>query len=245
VAVAARAFERMQQRIASHLAERNEVLGAISHDLQTPITRMRLRAELLDDATLRDKLQSDLGQMQHLVAQGLALARAGHAQHEARVRTDLLALLHSLVGDAQDAGQAVRWLIEPERGCTVVTRPQALRRVLGNLLDNACKFGGEAELMLVHPSQPGQPGRASADAQATLPSVQVRVLDRGPGIAPSELERVLKPFYRSEASRNPATGGAGLGLAIVQRLLPACGATLHLAPREGGGLVATVSLPLA
>lgn len=222
VARAAEAFNRMRQRIDEHLEERSQMLGAISHDLQTPITRMRLRTELLDDETLRDKLHADLGQMQHLVEQGLAYARTAQAEQEPEASTEIVALLQSCVADACDAGQAVAW-----RGgapAALSTRPPALRRIVGNLVDNAIKFAGAAEVELV--KQDG--------CHAIL------VMDRGPGIAPQEREKVMQPFYRIEGSRNPATGGTGLGLAIVQRLAHVCNAEFSLLPREGGGLTACV-----
>ncbi|MFT3665725.1 ATP-binding protein [Piscinibacter sp.] len=224
VADAADAFDRMRLRIAEHLEERSQMLGAIAHDLQTPITRMRLRAELLDDAALRDKLHADLGQMQHLVEQGLAYARSAHAVQEPEAPTELTALLHSAAADYQDAGQPVRWLGGPE-AVIVHTRPRALRRIVGNLIDNALKFGGAAEL-----------GLAVREGRAVI-----LVRDRGPGIPADQLDKVLQPFYRIDASRNPATGGTGLGLAIVQRLAPHCHARLRLLPREGGGLVAELA----
>ena len=223
VADAARAFERMHQRIAEHLRERSQMLGAIAHDLQTPITRMRLRADLLDDAPLRDKLHADLGQMQHLVEQGLAYARSAHAVQEPEAPTDLTALLQSAVADYEDAGQPVQFAEWPGgSGAIVRTRPQALRRAVGNLIDNALKFGGAAEVLLT--LQDGRPA--------------ILVQDRGPGIPAQEMDKVLQPFYRIEASRNAATGGTGLGLAIVAQLAPHCHAALRLSPREGGGLVA-------
>ena len=222
VADAAQAFERMRLRIAEHLQERSQMLGAIAHDLQTPITRMRLRAELLDDAALRDKLYADLGQMQHLVEQGLAYARSAHAVQEPEAPADLAALLQSAVADYEDAGQPVRWLGGPP--AIVRTRPRALRRIVGNLIDNALKFGGAAEVLLT--VQDGRPA--------------IVVQDRGPGIPAQELDKVRQPFYRIEASRNAATGGTGLGLAIVLQLAPHCHAELRLAPREGGGLTAGV-----
>ena len=223
VAHASAAFNRMQGRIDAQLEERSQMLGAIAHDLQTPITRMRLRAELLDDAPLQAKLQADLGQMQHLVEQGLAYARAAQADQEALVRVDLPALLHSVVADAQDAAQPVQWRGGP--AAQVLTRPGALRRMVVNLVDNAVKFGGAAEVWL----------EARPDAFTIL------VGDRGPGIPADELAKVTAPFYRIEASRSRATGGTGLGLAIVQRLAPLCGAALVLSGREGGGLLASLS----
>jgi len=224
VAQASAAFNRMRQRIDAHLDERTQMLAAISHDLQTPITRMRLRADLLDDDGLRDKLQADLTQMQHLVEQGLAYARSAHAPQEPEVPTDLVALIESLVADYRDAGQPVRWLGGP--ACTLRLRPRTLRRAIGNLVDNALKFAAEAEVALEH--EAGQ--------------VLIRVMDRGPGIAAEELDKVLQPFYRIEGSRNAATGGSGLGLAIVQRLVAHCRAQLQLAPRHGGGLVASIHI---
>jgi signal transduction histidine kinase len=224
VVQAAWAFNRMRERINEHLIERTQMLAAISHDLQTPITRMRLRADLLLDETTREKLQADLGQMQHLVEQGLAYARSAHATQEPEMPTDLVALLESIVADYQDASQSVHWL--GGHACTLSTRPRALRRAIGNLIDNALKFGGQADVSL-----------ACENGQAV-----VKVMDRGPGIPEGELDKVLQPFYRIEGSRNPVTGGTGLGLAIVQRLLPHCRAELRLAAREGGGLEASIRI---
>lgn len=222
VARACWAFNRMRERIDAHLDERTQMLAAISHDLQTPITRMRLRTELLADDGTRDKLQADLAQMQHLVEQGLVYARSAHAVQEGEVPTDIVALLESIVADYQDATQPVRWL--GGAPCTLPTRPRALRRAVGNLIDNAIKFGGEAEVAL-----------ADEGGHAV-----VRVMDRGPGIPAAERDKVVQPFYRIEGSRNPASGGTGLGLAIVQRLLLHCRAELLLGAREGGGLVASI-----
>lgn len=224
VARAARAFNAMQRRIGAHLAERMQILAAISHDLQTPITRMRLRAELMDSAPLRDKLHGDLDAMQVMVEQGIAYARSAHSVSEAACRTDLDALLASLLGDYADAGQTVG--LAGRCGRPLTTRPHALRRLVGNLLDNALKFGAEVEL------------RVESDAAG----VRIAVLDRGPGIAPGQLQAVLQPFYRIEGSRNRTSGGSGLGLAIAQQLALALGARLTLANRAGGGLEAAVFL---
>ncbi|MDF3823116.1 ATP-binding protein [Leptospira sp. 96542] len=221
---AAAAFNRMRERIEESLFERTQMLAAISHDLQTPITRMRLRAEILADEAMRVKLQADLGQMQHLVEQGLTYARSAHPVQEPELPTDIVALLESVVADYEDASQPVRWLGGSPR--TMMTRPQTLRRALGNLIDNAIKFGGEAEVGLVHEND----------------QTMVRVMDRGPGIPVEERDKVMLPFYRIERSRNTATGGSGLGLAIVQRLLGHCRAELALAEREGGGLVAEIRI---
>ncbi|MHA6205273.1 sensor histidine kinase [Dyella soli] len=226
VARAATAFNAMQDRISLYLKERLHILASISHDLQTPITRMRLRVEALDEHDEQQKILDDLHEMEHLVREGVAYARSAHGGTEAPVRIDLAAFLESLVFDYQDVGQAVT-LSDAVAG-TVVIRAHALRRVLGNLIDNAIKYGGAAEVGVQ---------RDSRDALC------ITVADRGPGIPEGQLEQVLQPFYRLEASRNRDTGGAGLGLAIAAQLASAIGGSLHLSNREGGGLVATVMLP--
>jgi len=226
VAHAAVAFNALQQRIADYLKERMQILAAISHDLQTPITRMKLRAEFMDDSIERDKLLSDLGEMEHLVREGVAYARSVHGSTEANCKLDLDAFVDSIVFDYQDVGKAVNR--SGSYGSPIETRPHALRRVLINLLDNALKFSGAAELVV------------SAEANG---NVSIKVLDRGPGISAEELREVLKPFYRVESSRNRDTGGTGLGLAIAQQLAIALGGSLCLSNREGGGLCAELLLP--
>lgn len=228
VARAAAAFNAMQRRITDHLAERVQLLAAISHDLQTPITRMRLRTDLLDDGQLRDKLGRDLDAMQALVEEGIAYARSAQSVNEAVCRVDIGALLDSLVCDYVDAGHSVQ--LGGEFMAVLVTRPHTLRRMVVNLLDNALKFGKDVEVWVSQPS-----------AEALCISVR----DRGPGIAPDQLAAVLQPFYRVESSRNRSTGGTGLGLAIAQQLSAALGARLSLANRDGGGLDAQIILPLA
>ncbi|WP_330211558.1 sensor histidine kinase [Pseudomonas sp. AM4(2022)] len=226
VAHAAIAFNAMQARIATYLKERMQLLAAISHDLQTPITRMKLRAELMDDCGDKDKLWNDLGEMEHLVREGVAYARSVHGATEESRRTDLDSFLDSLVFDYQDMGKDVQ--LSGKSNAVIHTRPHALRRVLVNLTDNALKFAGAAQLR-VEPEEGD--------------SLSVTVMDRGPGIAEEELARVIEPFYRVENSRNRSTGGTGLGLAIAQQLAQALGGTLTLRNREGGGLCAELRLP--
>lgn len=226
VAYAARAFNAMQARIAAYLKERMQLLAAISHDLQTPITRMKLRAEFMDDSSEKDKLWNDLGEMEHLVREGVAYARSIHGATEESRRTDLDSFLDSLVFDYQDMGKDVQ--LGGKSAAVIDTRPHALRRVLVNLVDNALKFAGAAELWV----------ETKADG-----SLSVKVMDRGPGIAEEQLAQVMQPFYRVENSRNRSTGGTGLGLAIAQQLALAIGGALTLSNRVDGGLCAELRLP--
>lgn len=225
VAKAVTAFNAMQDRIDRHLKERLQILAAISHDLQTPITRMKLRIEAADEMPERTKLLDDLSEMQHLVRDGVAYARSAHGAEEPALKVDLDAFLDSLVCDYQDTGNPVR--LSGQAGASILTRPHALRRVVGNLIDNALKYAGDAQVEVGR----GENGE-----------IVISVLDRGPGIPPEELDAVLQPFYRLEASRNRDTGGTGLGLAIAQQLALAVGGVLTLRNREGGGLQAVLVL---
>ncbi|ASV38279.1 two-component sensor histidine kinase [Pseudomonas sp. NS1(2017)] len=227
VAHAAAAFNEMQKRIAEYLKERMQILAAISHDLQTPITRMKLRAEFMEDCAERDKLWSDLGEMEHLVREGVAYARSVHGATETSHRINLDAFLDSLVFDYQDMHKQVS--LTGKSAVVFDTRPHALRRVLVNLVDNALKFAGSAEL------------EVGSTANGEL---SIKVLDRGPGIAEDELVQVMQPFYRVESSRNRGTGGTGLGLAIAQQLAVAIGGSLTLSNRPQGGLCAEIRLGL-
>ena len=223
---AATAFNAMQRRIAEHLDERLQILAAISHDLQTPITRMRLRLDLLEDSALREKLHGELQLMQALVEEGVEYARSAQAVNESPCRTDLHTLLDSLACDYADAGRPIR--LQGHYEVPLTTRPRTLRRVVTNLIDNALKFAGDAQIAV----EARRPGR-----------VDIVVQDSGPGIPEAELDAVREPFYRVEGSRNRETGGTGLGLAIAQQLTLALGGTLVLRNRDGGGLEARLSLP--
>ncbi|MEL4168187.1 MULTISPECIES: ATP-binding protein [unclassified Pseudomonas] len=223
VAYAARAFNSMQARIAAYLKERMQLLAAISHDLQTPITRMKLRAEFMDDSVEKDKLGNDLDEIEHLVREGVAYARSVHGATETSCRISLDSFLDSLVCDYQDTGREVSLI--GKNGAVIETRPHALRRILVNLVDNALKYAGTAEVEIC--------GNAST-------GVSIKVLDRGPGIPEEILAEVVKPFYRVESSRNRSTGGTGLGLAIAQQLANAIGGSLSLRNRDGGGLCVTL-----
>ena len=226
VAQAAAAFNAMQDRIAAYLRERLQILASISHDLQTPITRMRLRTEAMDESPERARLLDDLEQIQHLVREGVDYARSAHGTAEPAIRLDLDAFLDSVVCDYQDTGKAVT--LSGRAGAPLVARVHALRRVACNLIDNAVKYAGAAEVEVARGDDGG---------------FRIDVLDRGPGIPAEELDAVMQPFYRLEASRNRDTGGTGLGLAIAQQLASSLGGRLSLSQREGGGLRASLWLP--
>uniref|UniRef100_UPI003100E6E1 HAMP domain-containing sensor histidine kinase n=1 Tax=Neorhizobium sp. EC2-8 TaxID=3129230 RepID=UPI003100E6E1 len=224
VAHAARAFNAMRDRIAHYLEERIQILAAISHDLQTPITRMRLRADMADDTPEKEKLVSDLREIERLVQDGIAYARSSHGNGEKTSRIDLASFIDSIAYDYQDTGKtvSVHGLVKG----TATTKPHALRRILTNFIDNAIKFAESAEISVTR----GDEGE-----------VIVTVLDRGPGIPSDMLESAMQPFFRIETSRNRDTGGTGLGLAIAHQLAATIGGSVRLYNREGGGLAAEVS----
>jgi signal transduction histidine kinase len=225
VRLAASAFNSMQQRISAYMAERTQILAAISHDLQTPITRMRMRADMLDDDSQREKMNRDLHEMEVLVRDGVAYARTLHGTSEAPCRIDPDSLLDSLAGDYLDAGHAVT--LSGKAGTPLATRPHGLRRILGNLVDNALKYAGAVHLSI---------------ARDTDGQIVIRVRDNGPGIPEEELVKVFEPFYRVEASRNRDTGGTGLGLAIARQLAGTINGTLTLRNHPDGGLEASLVL---
>ncbi|MGV6876783.1 ATP-binding protein [Pseudochelatococcus sp. B33] len=229
VAHAARAFNAMRERISHYLEERVQILAAISHDLQTPITRMRLRAEMADDTPEKAKLLQDLGEIERLVQDGIAYARSSHGSGEMTSRIDLASFIDSIAYDYQDTGKPVT-VVGAVTG-TAVTRPHALRRILSNFIDNALKFAGSAEI--------GVERRGEGDREG---SIVITVMDRGPGIPDDRLEAAMQPFFRLEQSRNRETGGTGLGLAIAQQLAAAIGGSVRLYNRAGGGLAAEIAI---
>jgi signal transduction histidine kinase len=225
VARAARAFNAMTERISRHLDERVQILAAISHDLQTPLTRMRLRADMAEDTPERSKMMNDLAELERLVQDGLAYSRGSHGNGEKNARIDLSSFVESICYDYQDTGKLVS--LNGTISGTIDTKPHALRRILTNFIDNALKFGGTAELC-VEPREPG--------------AVAIVVMDRGPGIPDQLIEAAMQPFYRLEQSRSRETGGSGLGLAIAQQLATALDGAIKLRNRDGGGLAAEVLL---
>jgi signal transduction histidine kinase len=227
VAQAAAAFNTMQARIRRFVDDRTAMLAAIGHDLRTPITRMRLRAEFVDDEGLRAKMLADLAEMEAMVAATLAFARDDAAAERA-VPLDLAALLRTVADEANDlAGGEVVTVAGPSH-LTLQARPVALKRALANLVGNAVAYAGSCRVTL------GQPEAGT---------VRITIEDEGPGIPEAELERVFQPFHRVERSRSRETGGAGLGLPIARTILRGHGGEVTLANRHGRGLVATVTLP--
>jgi len=221
---AAHAFNTMQRRLATFISDRTRVLAAMSHDLKTPITRLRLRAELLDDAPLRAKFGRDLEEMESMVSATLDFMR-GLEDREPAQPLDVMAMLESLQSDAQELGSEVAL----EGGARLPYRghPQALKRCIGNLIGNAVQYGGSVTINV-------------ADAADRL---QICIRDRGPGIPESELERVFEPFQRLEASRSRDTGGTGLGLSIARNIARAHGGDIILRNMPEGGLEAMLTLP--
>jgi hypothetical protein len=230
VAKAAHAFNTMAERIRRFVGDRTQMLAAIGHDLKTPITRLKLRAELLDDDEQRRKILSDLEEMEGMIAATLAFAR-DDAAAEPSVPVDLAALCRTVLDETADARpdlpETAIAYAGPEH-LTLRARPVALKRALANLVGNAVAYGETARLEL-SPIAGGQ--------------VRITIEDDGPGVPPTELENVFQPFRRLESSRNRETGGTGLGLPIARNILRAHGGDVVLRNRPEGGLMALVTLP--
>lgn len=221
---ATRAFNAMQERLNRYLDSRTRVLAAMSHDLRTPITRLRLRVESIEDEALRTRCVEDLDEMTRMVRGALSVFR-GLNDEEPTVPVDIDALLQELQRQFGEINASVA--IEGKAAAPFPAKPLALKRCLGNLVNNALQYGEHAAV-------------AVTDSNEEL---TIRVLDDGPGIPEAELERVFEPFYRLESSRNRETGGTGLGLSIARDVAQAHGGSLTLANRSGGGLEAKLVLP--
>ncbi|PZR55833.1 MAG: hypothetical protein DLM50_09885 [Candidatus Meridianibacter frigidus] len=224
VCEAAVAFNTMQTRIQRDVRERTYMLAAITHDLQTPLTRLRLRLEKVQDEELRDRLIDDLASMRETVSEGLDLARSLDL-HERLQRIDLDSLLESLCADAQDCGNDVT--LHGATRASVLGVPNALRRCIVNLLDNAMGYGKYARI------------ESSTDERLAI----VRIRDGGPGIPDGQLHAVFEPFFRIESSRSRETGGTGIGLTIARNIAERHGGTIALRNHPAGGLEATIELP--
>ena len=222
---ASNAFNAMQARIRNYINQRTHMLAAITHDLQTPLTRLRLRIEKVADDDLRERLISDLSAMQEMVREGLLLARSMDA-NEQRQLVNLDSLLDSVVSDAVDAGQQVT--LSGSANMSVKAQPQALLRCVNNLIDNALKYGHYANVTVQN--------------ESNILAV-IRVRDGGTGLPEEELEKVFTPFYRIESSRSRESGGTGLGLTIARNICEQHGGTLTLRNHPEGGLEAILKLP--
>jgi signal transduction histidine kinase len=229
IARTAAAFNLMAARIRRFVQDRTFMLTAIGHDLRTPITRLKLRAEFMEDDELRRKMLADLDDLEGMVAATLAFGRDATAT-EPVIRLDLAVLARTVLDEAADARPEVAEHLSyagPEH-LTVQARSISLKRALSNLVSNAVAYGGGARLTL---------GQTRDD------TITVDIEDEGPGIPPGELDRVFEPFHRVEVSRNRETGGVGLGLPIARNILRAHGGDVTLANRPTGGTRATVWLP--
>ena len=222
---AARAFNGMQERLQRFIENRTRMLAAISHDLRTPITLLRLRAELIEDEQERDKTLATLDEMGTMISSTMEFTRE-EAKNEENHIVDVGALLESICDDMSDAGLPVE--LKTPGSFLLECRKISLKRAFSNLLDNAVKYGEKAVVTINNEGD----------------SLDITIEDNGLGIPENEMEKVFDPFYRLEPSRNPRTGGIGLGLSITQSVIHAHGGELSLSNRREGGLMVRVRLPL-
>lgn len=216
-------FNRMQDRLTRFVADRTRVLAALGHDLRSPLTAMRVHSEMVEEDETRESLVATVEEMQSMVEATLTFAK-GLSGNEPMQDVDLQSFLEALRGD-----MVVPFVLSDGPEITVRLRPNAIRRALRNVIENAVRYGGSATL-----------GWISADGE-----IEISVTDRGPGIPTAELERVFDPFFRLEESRSLETGGHGLGLSIARSILRAQGGEISLANHPDGGLIATIRLPVA
>ncbi|MES9963994.1 MAG: ATP-binding protein, partial [Candidatus Sedimenticola sp. 20ELBAFRAG] len=224
VVQASRAFNNMQERLKRYITDRSRMLAAVSHDLKTPITRLRLRTEMLEDSKLKKQFENDLSEMEQMVLATLDYMR-GTDSSETPVDLDLMALIEALQDDMTELGWKVtveESSVKPYRG-----RPLILKRCLANLIENAVRYGDEAMIRV----------------EDSPKEVSIVIQDRGPGIDEVDLENLFKPFFRGEKSRNRETGGSGLGLGIARNIARAHGGDVSLQRGKDGGLEARITLP--
>ncbi|WP_033073448.1 ATP-binding protein [Sphingopyxis sp. MWB1] len=219
-----RAFNSYRARIATMLADKDRMLGAVGHDLRTPLASLRVRVEQVEEAPLREKMIASIEEMTAMLTDILALARSGSGT-EAQEQVALASFVERLAADYQEQGKAV--LATDVADVTVAARPMLLRRAMRNLIDNAIAYGHRARLQV----------------QMAEGRVRLVVSDDGPGLSEEQIDTLIEPFARGEQSRNRATGGAGLGLSIAREIAAGEGGALILANRAGGGLDAIIALP--
>ena len=218
------AFNAMNRRLVGLLEEKDRTLGAIGHDLRTPLASLRIRAELVEPLEDRDRMIATIEEMAATLEDILTLAQVGRSR-ERFENADVSALARKVADEFSELGHEVGFKADAPHLMEV--QPTLLRRAIRNLLDNALKYGSSAQI----------------DVAKEGSAVVIAVLDRGPGLEPHELKRVFGAFYRGEPSRNRETGGAGLGLSIAEAVADAHGGSLELANRDGGGLAARIVLP--
>ena len=213
----------MQSRLIRFISDRTRLLASLSHDLKSPLTAMRVRAEMVEEGEDRERLIASIDEMRDMVEATLSFAR-GMAESEPSEPVDLAAFLRQLRTD-----MAVDFALEAGSGLKVRIRPRAMRRALRNVIENALRYGGSAAVTAQHAGN----------------VIQIIVTDQGPGIPETEFERVFEPFYRLEKSRSRETGGSGLGFSIARSIVQAHGGTITLENQAGGGLAVRIELPAA
>lgn len=218
------AFNAMQRQVADEVKRRAQTLAALSHDLRTPLTALRVKAELVDDEIVRDDLIASIGKMEAVSASAIEFLR-GESLSEPRRAVDVAALVESECADFEDLGASVRF--SPSEPLVCECRPDALARAVRNLIDNAVKHGGEADVTVTCNGE----------------VLEICIQDRGPGIPPHLLDQALEPFVRLSAARDSETGGFGLGLCVVKAVAEGHGGALRLSAREPSGLIATLVIP--
>lgn len=221
----AAAIDRMQSRLLAQLNDRVQSMAAMSHDLRTPLARMRLNAASVGDADARIALQQDVDEMEGFVSSVLDYLRGDEAEGEKRV--DIASIVMTVVDEARDRGEAAEYA-GPHR-LEAVTRPLKFKRLVRNIVQNATRHAGNVRVLLEEEEEAG--------------TIRILVTDDGPGIPEGELDAVFEPFYRVETSRNRQTGGSGLGLPIARRLATRLGGTIRLCNQHKGGLEVTITLP--
>ena len=222
---ATRAFNQMQERLTRFVRDRTLMLAAIAHDLRTPITSLRIRAEMIEEGENRDRILETLAEMQSLTEAALEFARQSAESEDAR-QVDIVALVDSVCADMVDLGQDVQFNPETDRlpwNC----RPVALKRVLRNLIENAVRYGDLAVVTITDGPE----------------NLCISIEDNGPGISVDDRERVFEPFVRLEDSRNRETGGIGLGLAIARTIVRSHGGDITISDSEAGGAIFSILLP--
>jgi len=219
------AFNEMQDNLKHLIENRTHMLAAISHDLRTPITLLKLRIEMMEDGEERTKMLKTLDEMEQMISSTLAFARQDAEQEERRV-VELNALVETICDDLIDTGKDVSFLTEEK--FIYECKPVAMKRALTNLIENAVKYGQRARVAII--SSNGH-------------NIEIAIEDDGPGIPEDKLKTVFEPFYRLESSRSRETGGAGLGLSVAQSIILAHGGSIELKSPLGEGLKVSVCLP--